>query len=166
MRVMSTSLDVDGLRRASSSGGPWRSEDLLRVLVVNVVGLAAISVAIFQTTQVSGVGGRLGWLYLGLAGVAMSGAGNGAWLLQGRRTVGLASRRVLPDVPSSEPISPAEGDPTQLVDSGVAGEFIAVSNGSLYHVATCAFVCDREVAPASREEHQVHGRTPCGVCTP
>lgn len=166
MAAFPMSLDVETVRRSGVSAGPWRSEDMVRLLAANVIGLATIGLSIYQSTQSSGVGGRLGWLNLGLAGLVIGGAGNGSWLLQGRRTVGVARQAILGPAPTTSPQAHTHVTRPEPVDGAKHLALVAVVHGSLYHRVSCAFAHGREVTSACREEHEKAGLRPCGVCMP
>jgi hypothetical protein len=150
----------------------WGAEDLLRWAITTGLGGIVIAVAWYIAAGEATFGQQVGPLDAALAGLLLSGVGNLAWLLHGRRALGERRRLLLPDVAEAttsfdvqavvvSPLPTAEG-------AGSADEvFLAGEGMERFHRPECALAAGRAGwTTATRREHEDAGRRPCGVCRP
>ena len=140
------------------SGGPWSTEDATRLLVTNTLALTLILAAAYQSGASSSTRTGLAWLSLGVAGVVVSGVGNGLWLLRGLRSIGSAAMSTIPWPALKQTALRAGGGPDLVVVKG--------SGVTRYHRRSCPLVTGKRVIEVTRELHPGGGLSPCGVCEP
>lgn len=145
--------------------GPWTVDDVLRVVAIDTVAGAACLTAYLLAAERATVEEQLGWVNMALAALVVSGCANVAWLLRGRRAVGLRYRGVFgrlgPRVETAGPPSI-----TTTADAGASAPLIAGDGLTRYHRHGCALAVDRDWPSATRADHEQAGRQPCGVCRP
>jgi hypothetical protein len=150
----------------------WGAEDLLRWVITVGLGGIVIVVAWYVGAGEATFGQQVGPIDAALAGLLLSGIGNLAWLLHGRRALGERRRLLLPDVAVE---TPGAEESVRLLSAGpvVASAapadevFLAGADMERYHRPTCALASGRTGwTTATRREHEAAGRRPCGVCRP
>ena len=150
----------------------WGAEDLLRWVITCGLGGIVIVVAWYIAAGEATFGQQVGPLDAALAGLLLSGVGNLAWLLHGRRALGERRRILLPDVAEAAAGRGAQavivGPVTALSHEASADEvFLAGEGMERFHRADCALAAGRTGwTTATRREHEAAGRRPCGVCRP
>lgn len=157
-------LDPTELRTRHPAGlRPWTSPDLIRTTVCNAIGLLLIVASWYQASGQTLVRAELTWFELGLVGVAVAGAGNALWLLNGRRQVGLARIQVLPGT-NSRP-ERTLSLPHRSAGPGSA-ELVSAPNMTRYHRSDCPLVAGKPVKPILVRQPGRAKRTPCELCEP
>lgn len=147
-----------------STGGEalalWGTRPRVALILGNLVALAAMAGAWWAVSGSRSASDQHSLLMVGMAGVLMAGAANGIWLGAGRKAIRTARSTILP--------TPPEGALSGY--SGVAdidSEVLVTGNGmSWYHRSGCLLSVGKSVAPATRREHELAGRSPCAVCRP
>jgi hypothetical protein len=149
----------------------WGAEDLLRWVIT--VGLGGIVVALswYIAAGEATFGQQVGPIDAALAGLLLSGIGNLAWLLHGRRALGERRLMLLPDVADALSNEQAPAEPVVLAGSSSPASqdavFLAGAGMERYHRPDCALAAGRAGwMTATRTEHEDAGRRPCGVCRP
>ena len=150
---------------------PWGSTQRVVLAVGWTLALCAVGFAWFATSGEAVLGDQVGWVAVAAGGVMLAGAVSGAWLLAGRRAVGLRSRDAFP--------LPVEGQLADVVDLRVGArvitapvaevnvaDLVAASGMRYFHRADCPLARGKAVAAAERTAHLKQGRTPCEVCQP
>jgi hypothetical protein len=148
------------------------AEDLLRWVITVGLGGIVIAVGWYVAAGEATFSQQVAPLDAALAGFLLSGIGNLAWLLHGRRAVGERRRLLLPDVAETaaeanvevETVAPVATDhgTTSLEEVFLAGEDM-----ERYHRPDCALAAGRTGwTTATRGAHELAGRRPCGVCRP
>jgi hypothetical protein len=135
------------------------------------LALCAVGFAWFATSGESVLDDQVGWVAVAAAAVMLAGAVSGAWLLAGRRAVGLRTRHAVP--------LPAEGALADVVDLRMKAQVISAPVAEVdladlvaapgmryFHRADCTLASGKAVAPAERAAHLRQGRNPCEVCQP
>jgi hypothetical protein len=134
------------------------------------LALCAVGFAWFATSGEGVVDDQVVWVTVAAGALMLAGATSGAWLLAGRRAVGLRARHALP--------IPDEGAVADVVDLRVkppVAATAAATNGTgpvaasgmrHYHRPDCPLARGKAVAPAGRTDHVKSGRTACEVCQP
>jgi len=146
---------------------PWGALPRLVLGVGWALGLATVAAGWWGTSGEPTVGRQFRWVGAGATGVMLAGAVSALWLLAGRRSVGLRSRRSIP--------VPDDALPVKVVDlrsvpetngSSGSGSLVAASGMRYFHRASCALVRGKAAGAADRADHIREGRVPCGVCQP
>lgn len=150
----------------------WQAENLLRWAVTAGLGGILIAVAWYVAAGEATFSQQVGPIDLALAGLLVSGVGNLAWLVRGRRALGERRRLLLPDVVPAAPVPVRQeaqpegaGSLTAARDSDLL--FVAGEGMERYHRSDCVLASGRTgwVAMTSKA-HEAAGRRPCGVCRP
>jgi len=145
--------------RANTLAGPWRLGDAMSLLTLNAVGVALVITGWYVAAGRLLFHDQVPGANVAIAGIIVAGAGNGVWLLTGRRAVGMRRNAVGAAVEEryrSRPLRPAV----------VATTLVAAKGMTRYHRPDCVFVAERRVTANKRETHESRGRKPCGVCRP
>lgn len=146
----------DDSRRA-----PWRTNDL--VLLIAFVGVGAVLCALAWngTATRSRLEDQTGWITVGVAGFALSLAGQTWWLRRGRRAVALQAVRVRGDMATVVQDRSETAPRTSRSEALVAADTMPH-----FHRPECPIAAGRGWHPVSRLAHEAAGRTPCGICSP
>lgn len=146
---------------ASIASGPWSRPHRWAPALGNGAGALLLGLAWRGADGVEGIGdpgtglaAGLGWVNLAVAGLLLAGAGNGAWLLAGRRAVGRRRRALRPDVVAAPAVAASAEDAAW---HWVAGTVRA-------HRAGCLLTRDREVRVVGAAEIRRRGLRRCEVC--
>jgi len=153
--------------------GPWSGDQIVATLVANALAIVLAFVAWWETSGIATARGQLGWLALGLVGVAIALGANAWFLARGRGVIRLGCAVALQPLervglsgsaPSSER---SNGRSLARVRSApMAVGLVAASNMSRYHRSSCPFVDGKDVEVATSAAHAAAGRRPCEVCEP
>jgi hypothetical protein len=138
---------------------PWKVGDLLVVYATTAIGIVLVLAAWFQASGEVHLNDQVGWATVGSAGVIVLGAGNLAWLLAGRRSVGALRRAVL----AAAPVAGAE--PAEAV-LAMPDALVAARTMTRFHRPDCILVAGKSVQAHSLDTHRRRGRRPCDVCAP
>jgi hypothetical protein len=178
LRTRAHGIDAPPRRVAPARPLLWGAEDLLRWVITVGLGGIVVVVAWYVAAGQATFSQQVAPLDAAIAGLLLSGIGNLAWLLHGRRALGERRALLLPDVaPATTVDAPALPDETEaeLVAAAtppagtvLAGEvFLAGAGMERYHRPDCALAAGRTGwTTATRQEHEAEGRRPCGVCRP
>jgi hypothetical protein len=168
-------------RRRSQPSIPsvlWGAEDLLRWVITVALGGIVVAVCWYVCAGDTQFSQQVGPTDAAIAGLLLSGIGNLAWLLHGRRALGERRRSLLPDIAVDDleyrtpvgtrrhvgPASPAMNSPASTAEDTV---FVAGEGMERFHRPDCALAAGRTGWSAlPRNEHELAGRKPCGVCRP
>jgi hypothetical protein len=153
--------------------GGWSSEQLVRLLVGNGVGLLMIAASSYEATRATTMRDELAWLNVGVIGLAVAAVSNAIWLLRGRENVSFARAVLLPGANAvAVMVNPvgaeryANGGHSARLDHGGAASLAAVPGRARYHRQDCAFIAGRAAATGPRHLHEGNGLLPCEVCEP
>lgn len=148
----------------------WGAEDLLRWAITTGLGGIVIAVAWYIAAGEATFAQQVGPVDAALAGLLLSGVGNLAWLLHGRRTLGERRRLLLPDIVAATTSADAQAVVVGPLSTGVASVdavFLAGEGMERFHRPECALAAGRTGwTTGTRREHEEAGRRPCGVCRP
>ncbi len=133
------------------------------------LGVVAVVLGWWGTAGEAVVGDQYRWVSLAAVGLVLSGAVSAAWLMAGRRAVGVRCRHTVP--------VPEEGDRAPVVDlrplpaaSAAVGQNgsrpVSADGMRYFHRPDCPLARGKAVAGAERAEHEQLGRTACEVCVP
>lgn len=172
-RLRTRARSLDQSRRAASARPVlWGAEDLLRWVIAAGLGGIVIAVGWYIAAGEATFGQQVGPLDAALAGLFLSAVGNLGWLLRGRRALGERRKLLLPNVvgTAASEVAPAVVVHPVLSPSSAASAsevFLAGEGMERYHRPDCALAAGRTGwTTATRREHEVAGRRPCGVCRP
>ena len=144
---------------AAAAGGPWRLGDALSLLTLNTVGLVLVLAGWYAAAGRLLFHDQVAGANVAVAGIIVAGAGNGLWLLTGRRALGLRRRTVAGDIERHY-----RSRPRPVTEQ--ATTFVASRGMTRYHRPQCVFAAARPVVARHRQTHEAQGRTPCEVCRP
>ena len=139
---------------------PWTGEDVLRWAATTAFAAAVCVVAWYLAGRDARFASQVGPANLAVAGLVIAGYAQAAWLLRGRRAVGLRSRRLLVVQPGKGARLPANRQ------SGDGARLVAGPRLVYFHRPDCALTEGRRWPAAPAAEHVAQGRSPCGVCRP
>jgi hypothetical protein len=171
LRTRATAIDAS---RQVAPARPllWGAEDLLRWAITTGLGGIVIVVAWYVAAGEATFAQQVGPIDAALAGLLLSGVGNLAWLLHGRRAVGERRRLLLPDVAAATASADAQpvvvGPLSSTASTATVDDvFLAGEGMERFHRPDCALAAGRTGwTTATRREHEDAGRRPCGVCRP
>lgn len=141
------------------SGGPWGSEHVVQVVLLDLLALAGILLGAYQAGEATSFAAGLAWMNLAVAAVTMSLAAHARWFLRGREMVSLAEASIV-----RRGLVLTAG----LADTApdCSGEAVLALRGSrYYHRSSCALV-DGRGTKAFERKGLGSGRTPCPICQP
>ena len=169
-RLRTRTASPDALRQETPARPLlWGAEDFLRWAITTGLGGIVIAVGWYIAAGEATFAQQVGPLDAALAGLLLSGVGNLAWLLHGRRALGERRRLLLPDlVEAAVNPQPVPVGPFSTPDAGTMDDvFLAGEGMERYHRTECALAAGRTGwATATRRQHEEAGRRPCGVCSP
>jgi hypothetical protein len=142
-----------------ASGGPWRLGDALSVLTLNAIGLVLVLTGWYVAAGRLLFHDQVVGANVAVAGIIVAGAGNGMWLLTGRRALGLRRRNLAGGIEHQYRSRPRPVA-TQTTS------FVVAKGMTRYHRPDCVFAAARPVVARSRDTHEAQGRTRCEVCKP
>ena len=178
LRTRARAIDASPRRVAPPRPLLWGAEDLLRWVITVGLGGIVVAVAWYVAAGDASFSQQVGPVDAALAGLLLSGIGNLAWLLHGRRALGERRRLLLPDLaPAAAVNAPAKSDDAEAGPDALATPpagtasveevFLAGEGMERYHRPDCALAAGRTGwTTATRREHEAAGRRPCGVCRP
>lgn len=155
-------------RRRSSSAATtlWSPADLAVTTLLVAVGIVLWFLGWYSASDKLVEGDQVVPLNIAAAGTMLAGAGMVSWFLSGRRAI-RSRRRLLierrraqlrttqvPEFPPAVTLAPRSSSPV----------LVAGPDLRRYHRADCPFAVGRNWPPASQEQHEGAGRTPCGAC--
>jgi hypothetical protein len=157
---------VTASQSTSAASRPWPAEAVVNLYAGTLVALGALAAGWWGASGADHISHQLAWLNVAAAGVVAAGTANVAWLLRGRRALGLRTR-LDPGASGSGPAIVA----VTVAATGAAAErdasaLFALTGLGLFHRPGCPMLAGRPAAGASEAVHSSAGRLACGVCTP
>ncbi|MDQ1499798.1 MAG: hypothetical protein QOI86_3138 [Actinomycetota bacterium] len=145
---------------------PWGSAQRTVLLGGWVLALVAVAVAWWGSSGEAVLGDQYRWVGLATAGLMIAGTVSGAWLLAGRRTVGLRFGTALPVPDEAEMADVVDIRPNAVVGHENGSRPVAAADMRYFHRPDCPLTRDKTTQPADRADHLSHGRQACQVCRP
>ena len=151
---------------------PWEPTQLVRLSVGTAVGLFAVATGWLGVSGQAALTLQFAWASLCILGLVVSGLANIAWLLAGRRALGVRLAAVLPQVaarlqqPVPSPDAAAVPSPAPVRTAVDALALVASAAMTRFHSVDCPLVRGKDVTASSRAQHQRLGRSCCPVCAP
>jgi hypothetical protein len=134
-----------------------RLPPLTAVIVAAAIGLMLLVAAWSGASNRRESADQMAWLNLGVAGVVLTGAVAGSWVLRSRRAVEVRLGRILSGVHEVEPEVPAP----------VAAErLVTALRMTRYHIPGCLLVNGKTLSAETRATHEHAGLRPCEMCRP
>lgn len=146
-----------------STSSAWSAEDLLRWLVVLVIGVSMVLGAWYVASGQAALGRQVPAVDLAIAGAIVTVSGNAVWLLKGRRRVG---QRTNASSLRAGLLLRTTGQPAIADSRAQADELQWVPGLRYFHKETCVLLKARDSEVAPRDEHELAGRYPCPICRP
>lgn len=137
---------------------PWTPRVLALTAGTSLLGVVLLVVGWFGTSGEARLADQVAGLDLAVIGSAVAAAGQAAWLLHGRRHVGLLRRQVLGGVEWARPVAPTTKG--QASDDGAR---VVVPGTTRYHRPGCLLVAGKATEPLGRGAASL---SPCEVCRP
>lgn len=103
---------------------------------------------------------------IGVVGVAVAALSCGLYLRRGRSLVSRRRLAVAHELRESYVLRPAATTELTRDIAAASRDLVAAPGMTRYHRADCQLATDKAANPASRVQHELAGRAPCGVCTP
>lgn len=143
---------------ARSARGLSRLPAFSVVVVAGIAGAALLVGAWFGAADRTESSEQIAWLNLGVAGVLVTAAINGSWVLRGRQAVQhrLRTTLVTPDLGLVDVA--ARADQPHLLGTA--------SRMTRYHHPECLLVRGKTLTYESRASLERAGLRPCEMCTP
>lgn len=142
---------------------PWKQrKDSLWLALLTGGGAVVCAVAWAVVAERTVLADQVGWVSIGVAGLAATFAGEAAWLLRGRRALLVYRYQLLGIAPSSRKAPEMLGG-WQL---DVPTELLAGVGLTRYHRADCPIAAGTDWSAESRDAHESASRRPCGICQP
>lgn len=139
----------------SERAWPWGETDVVLACLLQVAGLIAIIAAWFGASQPGTLMQQSAWVHVAAAGLVVSGAGAGQWLMRGRRAVGQRREALVS-------LDPVDESPAAPSDAGIEPLTLVRAHGMhKVHDPSCPLVADKDVEPATVDDGE-----PCAVCRP
>ncbi|MBA3652833.1 MAG: hypothetical protein H0W70_01415 [Actinobacteria bacterium] len=129
---------------AATDSAAWNLAGTLRLVIVQLLCLAAIAVALSATANRASINDQIVWLNAAVGAAVISGAANGLWLLALRRATATKRRAVLSRLDDAAEHVALAG-PSAAVDE----RLVAVRGMTLVHRAGCPLVAGKPVAAAA-----------------
>jgi len=147
----------------------WRTDELMRLVVTNFIGLSLIATSWYGTAGEGFVNHQVVWANLGILGILISAFGNFRHLLAGRSRVGSRRARSVPDqlhrlrkkLETGLATAPATEPDTQEIPTGV----VLVRGGELVHLPTCPMAKGKDLQRLEPATTATAHRS-CPVCQP
>jgi len=149
--------------RKLTAWSPWTTRDFARLVPVLGGGVLVCAVAWTAASGQTSLEDQVGWMSLGVMGLAVCFSAQAIWLLRGRRAVHAYVRDVLGC--SGSPL--AMTDRRSVTQAGApSGLLVAGEDLRRFHRPECPIASGREWPTGARELHEESGREACGVCRP
>lgn len=151
---------------ATRSAGPWGADQRLVLALGWALGFGTVGLGWWGASGEAVVANQIPWMAVGALGVMIAGALNTAWLLAGRRAVGVRCRDGIA-APEDDEV-PVTVDLRAVTGAGdtTAVSLVAAPRMRYFHRSGCPLARGKAVTAAERSEHVEQRRTPCEVCRP
>lgn len=140
---------------------PWTAADVQMLVVLGTSGVVVTALGWFLVSGRATYESQMDAIGLGVFGVVLAGFATLFWILSGRRAVAQRLQRLMS---MRTELHGTVGLPAGAQKSGDDRFFVAGHDSTFFHTADCGLALARGWQPAGREEHEMAGRTPCGVC--
>ena len=151
-------------RPPAGGRAPWDTGDLVRLIAVVAVGGVVCAVAWTGASGHAELRDQTGWVAVGVAGFLVAVAGQGLWLLRGRRALSAHAAAVMVEAAALTPAGAGSGSARPMA---AAAEWLVAADGLRhFHRPDCPIAARRHWSPLPRRAHEAAGRTACGICRP
>jgi len=142
---------------------PWDTGDLVRLIAVVAVGGVVCTVAWTGASGHAELRDQTGWVAVGVAGFLVAVAGQGLWLLRGRRALSAHAAAVMVEAAALTPAGAGSARPMAVAP---AQRLVAADGLRHFHHPDCPIAAGRSWSALPRRAHEAAGRTACGICQP
>ena len=149
------------MKRPAGGRAPWSNGDLVRLVAVVAAGAVLCAVAWTGASGHAELKDQTGWVAVGVTGFLLAVAGQGLWLLRGRRAAHAHATLVMA---AAAALAPSGAGPVAVGDR--ADRLVAADGLRHFHRAGCPIAAGRHWPPVTRAVHEAAGRTACGICQP
>ena len=140
---------------------PWKPEQLIRLVATDLVALALLVIAWFNSAGELHLARQIRYLDLAVLAAVLTGVGHTSWLVSGRRAIGIRSRELAQQAQlrcqAVVPSPPSEA-PTLVTLTAITG-FVQAPGMTKVHVPGCPLLAGKPAVAVA----ETHG-APCGVC--
>ena len=152
---------------------PWELSQLVRLSVWTTVALVVVLAGWLGVSGQAALTAQFAWASLCILGLVISGLANIAWLLAGRRALGVRLAAVTAQLTAhrcSAAAATAASDSAAVTTAPTphvaldALALVASTAMTRFHGAGCPLVRGKDVTASSRAQHQRLGRSACPVC--
>jgi hypothetical protein len=150
---------IDGREPADS---PWGRGNLLVLALLNALGLMGLGVAWYGVSGEATYGDQVGWIWLAVLSLTVSGIGAVYFLTVGAAVVHRAMREAAHAM-RAELVAEPEHEATA---SSLAGEWVTARLMTRVHRHDCPQVRGKTIHAVSGAEIAELGLKACGVCAP
>ena len=138
---------------------PWGSRELVQFVALSVASLVLLAAGWFGTGGEALLEDQVPFLNVAVAGLLVGAAGGGLWVIAGIRAVRTRKAAVKVLV-AARADGPTAGAVPVRSDMFVAGAAM-----TRFHRPGCSLVAGKELAAATRADHEQAGRRACGMCS-
>jgi hypothetical protein len=139
---------------------PWGSRELIRFVALSVASLVLLAVGWLGAGGEALLEEQMPFLDVAVAGLLVGAAGGALWVIAGIRAV-RSRKAVVKALVAVRAGGTAAGAASVRSDMFVAGAAM-----TRFHRPDCSLVAGKELAAATRVDHQRAGRRACGMCAP
>ena len=151
----------------AAASQPWVPGDALRLLALQLVGAFVLLSGWVGVAGSSRLSHQFAWTTLAVLGFLLGAIGTGAWLLTGRRAVGLRLQALLHESEVTNVGYGAgagtTGDLLLREPSVAAGDRVVVAGARRYHRSGCVLVRGKQLQVLTV---LAPDRVPCELCAP
>ena len=154
---------------------PWNGTDLLRLSFTVLLGVALLGASWYGAARQGSLDKQAPWIDLGIVAGIVFGAGNGLWVLQGRRRIGERRNRLIPFALEEvqlyrwkADLNPPDRMPAagaligaKRAERGGAGGLVRAQGMSLAHRSNCPLLEGKAVTRV-----RGNSRARCQICHP
>lgn len=141
---------------------PWTRANLLVLTVLTALGLIGLVVAWFGVSGEAIYGDQIGWIWLAVLSLTVSGIGAVYFLTVTAGVVHRAMREASRAMRAELVVQPEQ----TLTSPVLAGEYVTARLMTRVHRHDCPQVRGKAVDPVSASEIAERGLKACGVCAP
>lgn len=144
---------------AGYAAEPWGGRELIQFVALSVASLVLLAAGWFGAGGEALLEDQVPFLNLAVAGLLVGAAGGALWVIAGLRAV--RSRKAAVKVL----LAARAGRPG--AGAAPAGSEVLVAGAAMtrFHRPDCSLVAGKELAAATRADHERAGRRACGMCS-
>jgi hypothetical protein len=139
---------------------PWKPEQLIRLLATDLLALALLVIAWFNSAGELHLATQIRYVDLAVLAAVLAGIGHTSWIVAGRRAVGLRTRELAEQVQQRCRVgaSAASQAPTLTAFGAITG-YVQAAGMTKVHVPECPLIKGKPMVVVAAD-----AGLPCGVC--